>query len=79
MKKLRRYGYELDHVIAIDDSPEKHMRNYGNLIRVEPWFGDSGDDQLAHLAEYVSWLSTHDDVRRVDKRGWSKTTSWRRT
>jgi carboxy-terminal domain RNA polymerase II polypeptide A small phosphatase len=77
LKKLRRYGYELDRVIAIDDSPEKHMRNYGNLIRVEPWFGESDDNQLAFLADYVSWVSTHDDVRRVEKRGWSKQTHWR--
>jgi TFIIF-interacting CTD phosphatase-like protein len=77
LKKLRRYGYELDRVVVIDDSPEKHMRNYGNLIRVVPWFGEPGDNQLEHLAEYVSWLNTHDDVRKVEKRGWPKQTHWR--
>jgi carboxy-terminal domain RNA polymerase II polypeptide A small phosphatase len=77
LNKLRRYGYQLDRVVAIDDSPEKYMRNYGNLIRVEPWFGEPGDIHLRDVAQYVSWLATHDDVRRVDKRGWSRQTSWR--
>jgi carboxy-terminal domain RNA polymerase II polypeptide A small phosphatase len=77
LRKLRRHGYGLDRVVAIDDSPEKYMRNYGNLIRVAPWSGESGDNQLADLAEYVSWVATHEDVRRVDKRGWSKQSNWR--
>jgi TFIIF-interacting CTD phosphatase-like protein len=76
-QKVRRHGYRLDRVLAVDDSPEKHIRNYGNLLRVEPWFGELGDEHLAHLAEYVSWIAEHNDVRRIDKRGWSKQTHWR--
>jgi carboxy-terminal domain RNA polymerase II polypeptide A small phosphatase len=77
LHKLRRHGHDLSRVVAIDDSPEKYLRNYGNLIRVDPWEGDPSDVQLADLAQYVRWLGSHDDVRRVEKRGWSRQMSWR--
>src|SRR5688572_23717435 len=32
LKKLKRRGYDLDRVVVVDDSPEKHTRNYGNLV-----------------------------------------------
>ena len=34
LKKVKRKGFELEHVIMIDDSPFKLRKNYGNLIRV---------------------------------------------
>jgi carboxy-terminal domain RNA polymerase II polypeptide A small phosphatase len=77
LRKLRRHGHDLSRVVAIDDSPEKYMRNYGNLVRVDPWMGEPGDTQLADLALYIEWLAAHPDVRRVEKRGWSRLASWR--
>lgn len=69
-KKLKRIGYSLDRVLIIDDSPEKHSRNYGNLIRVRPYVGDDSDSELRDLLPFLEWIRTHDDVRKIEKRTW---------
>lgn len=70
LKKIRRIGYELKHVIVVDDTAKKHERNYGNLVRVRPFEGQPDDDELLHLAKYLNALVDVDDIRRVEKRGW---------
>lgn len=68
--KVKRLGRSLERVVAVDDTPRKYSRHYGNLVRVKPWTGDLDDDELPALLEYLRWLSTQDNVRAVDKRGW---------
>lgn len=70
--KVRRRGYDLRRVLMVDDSPEKHTRNYGNLIRVKPFEGAPADDELLHLERYLELLSKEADVRRIEKRGWRR-------
>ena len=70
LRKLKRRGYDLARVLVVDDSPEKHTRNYGNLVRVAPFLGDPNDDELMHLAMYLKQLASVSDVRRVEKRRW---------
>jgi carboxy-terminal domain RNA polymerase II polypeptide A small phosphatase len=70
LKKLKRRGYDLARVLVVDDSPEKHTRNYGNLVQVAPFMGDRNDDELSHLAVYLKQLATLPDVRRSEKRQW---------
>jgi RNA polymerase II subunit A small phosphatase-like protein len=70
LSKLRRRGHDLRRVLMVDDSPEKHRRNYGNLVRVSPYFGDERDDELDWLARYLPTLVLVDDIRRIEKRGW---------
>jgi RNA polymerase II subunit A small phosphatase-like protein len=72
LRKLRRRGYDLDRVLVVDDSPEKHTRNYGNLIRVLPFEGDPHDDELSHLSRYLEQLSRVPNVRRIEKRNWRR-------
>ncbi len=74
LKKLRRLGWDLASVIVVDDSPEKLSRNYGNLVRVQPYAGGM-DDVLELLAGYLATLSEEHDVRRIEKRGWLE--AWR--
>jgi RNA polymerase II subunit A small phosphatase-like protein len=57
-------------VLIVDDSPEKHIKNYGNLIRVSSFEGSIADDELRWLARYLQELSTVTNVRAVEKRGW---------
>lgn len=64
-------GYDLARVVVIEDSPEKHGRNHGNLIRVTPFEGVP-DDELAMLPDYLDWLTGQPNVRSVDKRGWQR-------
>lgn len=70
LAKLRRRGYDLRRVLVVDDSPEKHRRNYGNLVRVVPYFGDEGDDELPRLAAYLEAIAGEPDFRRIEKRFW---------
>jgi RNA polymerase II subunit A small phosphatase-like protein len=70
LAKLKRHGYDLARVITVDDSPEKHAQNYGNLVRVIPWTGDPEDDELPKLLRYLRTLRDVEDVRRVEKRLW---------
>lgn len=70
MSKLRRRGWDLRRLLVIDDSPEKHRQNYGNLVRVLPYEGDPADDELRHLAAYLDHLRDAPDYRRVEKRWW---------
>lgn len=70
LKKVRRLGYDLDQVLMVDDSPEKHTRNYGNLVQVRPFVGEPADDELPRLARYLAELATRDNVRAVEKRYW---------
>ncbi len=77
LHKLRRRGVDLDRVVAIDDSPEKHRRNYGNLLHVHPWEGDLDDTELDDARVYLRWLALHPSVRAVEKRGWRRQQAWR--
>ncbi len=70
LKKVKRCGYALEKIIAIDDSPEKLYRQYGNLVRVLPFEGLVSDDELLHLQQYLSVLAEVDNVRQIEKRGW---------
>lgn len=72
LKKLKKKGYALEQVLMVDDSPEKHEKNYGNLVRVSPFWGDVEDRVLQRLPAYLERLGRLDDVRRVDKRNWHK-------
>jgi RNA polymerase II subunit A small phosphatase-like protein len=72
LNKLKRLGYDLGRVLVVDDSPEKHTRNYGNLVQIAPFTGDPDDKELLHLAEYLSRLAVESDFRRVEKRAWRR-------
>jgi carboxy-terminal domain RNA polymerase II polypeptide A small phosphatase len=72
LKKLKRLGYDLSRVLVVDDSPEKHTRNYGNLVQVAPFTGDTADEELVHLAEYLNDLKLASDFRTIEKRAWRR-------
>lgn len=72
LHKVRRRGYDLRRVLVVDDSPEKHTRNYGNLVAVQPFEGDPADDELPRLGRYLERLAGEPDFRRIEKRGWRR-------
>jgi TFIIF-interacting CTD phosphatase-like protein len=69
-KKLKRLGYDLDRVLVVDDSPEKHHKNYGNLVRVLPFTGDPSDNELCNLLPYLLSLRHETQLRSLEKRNW---------
>jgi carboxy-terminal domain RNA polymerase II polypeptide A small phosphatase len=72
LDKLKAKGYRLESIIAVDDTPKKHGKNYGNLVTVAEYVGQSGDDELLHLMSYLKYLETVPNIRTVEKRGWRK-------
>lgn len=72
IKKLKKFGYPKEHILVIDDSPEKWTRNYGNLIKIPPFEGETDDNYLLNLIDYLEELRYTDNVRKIEKRFWLK-------
>ncbi len=70
IKKVKRKGYALESIIAVDDTPQKWERSYGNLVRVNPFEGDETDDELKYLLLYLERLRYEENIRNVEKRLW---------
>ena len=70
LSMLKRYGYQLERVLMVDDTPSKLAKHYGNLVRVAPYFGATDDRELPALAAYLPALAAAGNVRRIEKRGW---------
>lgn len=68
--KLKKHGYALAAIIAVDDTPSKYARHYGNLVTVREFVGDPDDMELPQLAAYLRTLVPVANVRTVEKRGW---------
>jgi TFIIF-interacting CTD phosphatase-like protein len=69
--KLKRRGYRLESVIAVDDTPSKYERSFGNLVAVQEYQGAPHDDELLLLRHYLDRLAdVATSVRAVDKRRW---------
>ena len=49
LSKLKPKGCKLDHIITVDDSPEKHTDNYGNLVHITEYRGETHDTELQLL------------------------------
>lgn len=70
LKKLKKKGYSLNNIVVVDDSPEKLKRQYGNLVKVEPFFGNNDDSELEKLEVFLKTLVNVENVRTVEKRNW---------
>ena len=70
LSKLKRQGYALDSIIAVDDTPSKYARSFGNLVTVREFIGDRSDVELPALALYLRSLLPATNVRAIEKRRW---------
>ncbi|MEM7155405.1 MAG: HAD family hydrolase [Myxococcota bacterium] len=70
LKKLRRRGFDKRKIIAVDDTPAKFQRSYGNLVRIRAFEGEPEDRELQVLTRYLQRLGSVPDVRAVEKRFW---------
>jgi RNA polymerase II subunit A small phosphatase-like protein len=70
LAKLKSMGYALEHIIAVDDSPQKHRDNHGNLVHIPEFIGDPADFELLLLQDYLGGLVLEPNIRRIEKRGW---------
>jgi TFIIF-interacting CTD phosphatase-like protein len=46
--------------------------SYGNLVRVQPFFGDPKDRELEYLSAYLQHLKDAANIRKVEKRFWQR-------
>ncbi len=70
LRKLRRRGYDKARILAVDDTPEKWGRSYGNFIYTRPFEGQKDDRELEYLRAYLEALGPVANVRSVEKRFW---------
>jgi RNA polymerase II subunit A small phosphatase-like protein len=70
LAKLKQFGWPLERILIVDDSPEKSAQNYGNVIHPKPFLGEEDDTELAYLASYLELLSSKENVRSIEKRTW---------
>jgi len=72
LSKLKKQGYALDSILAIDDTPSKYARSFGNLVAVREFVGDRSDNELPLLLQYLESLHPVENVRTVEKRRWQE-------
>ncbi len=72
LKKVKRWGFALERVLVVDDSPSVYARSYGNLIQVRGYEGEAEDDELQLLGRYLRLLEDEPNVRRIEKRAWRR-------
>lgn len=51
LRKLQKFGYALDQVTILDDSPEKIVRQPRNHMMISPFVGDEKDGALIEIAD----------------------------
>ena len=75
LNKVRKRGFDLNRVVAVDDTAQKYERSYGNLVQVRPFYGDPSDDELLYLGRYLKTFADRPNVRAIEKRRWRDSVS----
>ncbi|MCP1674303.1 RNA polymerase II subunit A small phosphatase-like protein [Natronocella acetinitrilica] len=70
LAKVKRYGFRLERTVMVDDLPIGLRGNYGNLVPIRPFTGESDDDRLPRLARFLDALAAKRNMRFIEKRGW---------
>lgn len=70
LSKIKRYGFQLERTVFVEDRPDVVPRHRGNVIPVSSFEGDRRDRELIALASYLPKIEAHENVRTVDKRHW---------
>jgi RNA polymerase II subunit A small phosphatase-like protein len=70
LKKVRRRGFSLQKTLIVDDTPAKVQQNYGNAIYIKPYQGETADEELRHLTDYLLTLKQQGNFRMFEKRHW---------
>jgi TFIIF-interacting CTD phosphatase-like protein len=70
LKKVRARGFDLDRVLALDDTVRLYRRSYGNVVHIRPFRGDQGDRELMRVRPFLEAWFQAPSVRKIDKRGW---------
>lgn len=75
LKKVRALGYDLNRVLALDDTYRIWKRSYGNIVHIRPFTGDDQDDELLRVFPLLEqWFQDPRGVRKIEKRFWNRST-----
>jgi RNA polymerase II subunit A small phosphatase-like protein len=70
LRKVERLGFNLDQVLIVEDTPENVQRNYGNAIYITSFVGQTKDEELLLLRQYLASIHSVANVRKLEKRAW---------
>lgn len=70
LDKLKKKGFRIEKILIVDDSPEKSKNNFGNAIYIKEFRGETTDQELVTLFDYLLSLKFADNVRTIEKRNW---------
>lgn len=69
LSKIKK-NYNLERVLMVDDLPIGLQRQYGNLVRINPFNGSPNDNELILLKDYLITLKDELNFRTIEKRNW---------
>ena len=64
----RKINRDKRNVVILDDDPKVWIHSLANLVPIRPFLGDSGDDSLMHIANYLIKIHHSRDVRIANKK-----------
>ncbi|MFK8031007.1 MAG: NIF family HAD-type phosphatase [Gammaproteobacteria bacterium] len=70
LRKCEKKGYSLNRLLMVDNTPRKLCRNYGNLVKIKSFYGETDGIELLKLADYLEKIAHHENYRTLEKRGW---------
>ena len=74
LKKVKvKFGYTLADILIVDDKKDTFQDNYGNGIEIKSFNGESNDEELLYLKEYILNIKGQ-NYREVYKENWRKET-----
>jgi len=69
LSKLENFGYSLNRILMVEDTPRNLQQNYGNAIIVSHFKG-TPDSELLQLKNYLTGYKDVENVRAIEKRNW---------
>lgn len=69
LKKIKKH-FQLDKVLFVDDLTVSLQRNYGNLVKIPPFQGETEDNHLLLLKDYLISIKDEQNLRKIEKRSW---------
>lgn len=67
LKKVKRRGFPLERVLALDDTPEAFARHRGNHLHAPRWTGDPNDTFLLDVIPQLRSLAVEPNIRTALK------------
>lgn len=71
VRRIKQKGIGIKTMLIIDDSPYKVTESKENALIIKSYEGDSNDDELNKLLDFLSSLNGTKDLRKIDKKEWA--------